>query len=186
MNNKKLTADIALIAMFTALITVCSWISMPFLGVPVSLQTFAVFLATAVLGTKRATASVLSYILLGLTGVPVFSGFNSGISAFLGATGGYLIGFIFAAMITGILIKKLPDKKLWKIISMCAGQIICYIFGMFWYGFIYLKSSETNVTLIFSLCVAPFIIPDIIKITAAAFLSDTVKKAVKKQKIDTN
>ena len=73
-NTNKLTVDIALTALFTAIICVCSWLSIP-MGVPVSLQTFAVFTAAAVLGAKKAVISVIIYILLGLSGLTVFTCF---------------------------------------------------------------------------------------------------------------
>ena len=109
-NNKNLTVDIALISLFTAIICVCSWLSIP-MGVPVSLQTFAVFTAAAVLGAKKSVISVVIYILLGLAGVPVFTGFRSGAAVVTGPTGGYLLGFVFAAIIIGTMTKKLPQKN---------------------------------------------------------------------------
>lgn len=184
MRYNKITVDIALIGMFTALITICSWISFPFLGIPASLQTFAIFITTNVLGAKKGTMSVLVYILLGIIGVPVFSGFKSGPSAIFSATGGYIIGFAFAVFVAGLLIKKLPDKNWAKAVSMGIGQIICYISGVIWYSLVFVKNDNVNLALTFSLCVAPFILPDIIKIVAALFLSNAVRRVLKKQNID--
>ena len=90
--------DIIYIGLFAALIAVCSQIQIPS-AVPFTLQTFAVFLCTGLLGGKRGTISVLVYILLGIEGLPVFAGFKGGIVSLLGLTGGYIIGFVFTALI---------------------------------------------------------------------------------------
>ena len=148
------------------------------MGVPVSLQTFAVFTAAAVLGARKAVISVIIYILLGLAGVPVFTGFNSGPTVITGPTGGYLIGFIFAAAIIGIMTSAFSQKK-WAVpVSMITGQIVCYIFGTVWYKYIYLGSDVSFVEALM-ICVVPFIVPDIIKLTASVILSKSVRKALK-------
>ena len=97
LSQKIKTTDIAFIAMFSAILAVCSWISIP-AAVPFTLQTFGVFLAVGVLGGKRGTLTVLTYILMGMIGVPVFAGFSGGIGCLLGSTGGYIIGFLFSAI----------------------------------------------------------------------------------------
>ncbi len=183
-NNKNLTVDISLISVFTAIICICSWISIPFLGIPFSLQTFAVFTCAAVIGAEKSIISVLVYILLGITGLPVFSGFRSGLSVLLGPTGGYLIGFIAAAFIIGITIKILPSYKISKILAMIMGQTVCYFFAAIWYRFVYIENA-VSFKEILSACVIPFIVPDIIKIIAAVILSDSVIRIFKKQNIDT-
>ena len=117
---KTKTRDLVFIALAAALITVCSWISIP-LTVPITLQTFAIFTVVGLLGMRRGTIAVLIYILLGAVGIPVFSGFKGGIGALLGNTGGYIIGFIFSALLTGALLK-LWGNKVWAlIVSMILG-----------------------------------------------------------------
>ena len=91
------TQELARAALFAALIAICSWISIP-TAVPFTLQTFAVFLALGVLGGKLGTLSVAVYLLLGAVGLPVFAGFQGGLGALLGATGGYLAGFLLTAL----------------------------------------------------------------------------------------
>ncbi|MBQ8782515.1 MAG: biotin transporter BioY [Clostridia bacterium] len=183
-DKRNLTADISLISVFTAVMCVCSWISIPFMGIPFSLQTLAVFVTASVLGSKKAVISVLIYICLGVIGVPVFTGFKSGASVLLSPTGGYLIGFIFAAGIIGLMIKLLPEKKWIKWLSMLTGQVICYIAGIVWYEFVYLDTA-VYIKEALLICVVPFIIPDIIKTAAAVILSDSVNRIFKKQNIDT-
>ncbi len=85
--------DMTLIAMFAAIMAVCSWISIP-APVPFTLQTMAVFLAVGLLGGKRGTIAVAIYILLGAVGLPVFAGFSGGLGTLLGLTGGYIFGFL--------------------------------------------------------------------------------------------
>ena len=96
--TKTKTYDLAYIAIFAVLIAICSWISIP-ATVPFTLQTFAVFMAVGLLGGKRGTIAVLTYVLLGAIGVPVFAGFSGGVGALLGNSGGYIVGFIFSALV---------------------------------------------------------------------------------------
>ena len=96
MNNKKFLTvqDMVLIAVFVAIITVCSFIQISVGPVPFTLQTFGVFVTAGILGTKRGTLAVIVYILLGIIGVPVFCG-AGGPGVIVGTTGGYITGFIF-------------------------------------------------------------------------------------------
>ncbi|MDE6385436.1 MAG: biotin transporter BioY [Eubacterium sp.] len=174
------TIDLAYIGIFAALITVCSWISIPLPTVPITLQTMGVCIASGLLGTKRGTLTVIVYILLGLIGVPVFAGFSSGIGVLAGATGGYIIGFIFTALIVGIMLKLL-GKKVWVyILSMIIGIAVCYAFGTAWF-MIYNNNKGDAVSLVMALgwCVTPFIIPDLVKIAVAAVLCRRLNKYVK-------
>ena len=91
------TRELAYTGILAALIAVCSWISIP-TAVPFTLQTFAVFLTLGLLGGRLGTLAVTVYLLLGAVGLPVFAGFHGGLGAFLGATGGYLVGFLFTAL----------------------------------------------------------------------------------------
>ncbi|MBQ1422124.1 MAG: biotin transporter BioY, partial [Firmicutes bacterium] len=97
-SNRLDTGDLALVALFAAVMAVCSWITVP-AAVPFTLQTMGVFLAVGLLGGKRGTISVLVYLFLGAIGLPVFSGFAGGLGYMMGATGGYIIGFLFSALI---------------------------------------------------------------------------------------
>lgn len=142
------------------------------------MQTFAVFTAAAVLGAKRSVVSVVIYILLGLAGVPVFTGFRSGVAVIMGPTGGYLVGFVFAAVIIGVTAKVFAQKKWALPVSMVAGQLACYICGTLWYEFVYLNNSVRFVEALM-VCVVPFIVPDIIKTTAAIILSKSAAKILK-------
>ena len=98
MNRQFRVVDLTYMAVCAALIAICAWITVP-AAVPFTLQTFAVFCVLGLLGGKRGTVAILVYILLGAVGLPVFSGFNGGIGALLGTTGGYILGFIFIGLI---------------------------------------------------------------------------------------
>lgn len=168
--------DMAYIGVFTVLITICSWISIP-TAIPFSLQTFAVFLAVSILGGKRGTTSVAIYVLLGAIGVPVFAEFTGGIGIILRNTGGYIIGFIFAALVMW-LTESMFGRKLWvQGISMVLGMIVCYAFGTAWFMFIYMRDTgAVGLSTVLGWCVVPFIIPDAVKIALALTLSSMLKK----------
>lgn len=175
--NSKIT-DMVYIGLSAAIIAVCSWISIP-LTVPITLQTMGVVLISGLFGAKRGTLSTLLYILIGAIGVPVFSGFKSGFGVLLGSTGGYIIGFIFTALIVGIVSDK--TNKLWALIlSMVVGILVCYAFGTAWFAVVYAKTNEpASLATILGWCVIPFLIPDTIKIALAAVLTNRLKKFVK-------
>ena len=170
------TREIAYIGLCTALIAVCSWISIP-LTVPITLQTFAIFLTVALLGLKNGIITVLVYILLGAIGLPVFSGFKSGAAVLLGTTGGYIIGFLFSAIVVGLILKFFGKSTLVMFISMIIGLIVCYIFGTIWFMIVYMKNTgDIGLVSVLSWCVIPFIIPDIIKIILAIILYKPLSK----------
>jgi len=166
-------------ALFAAIIVICSWISIP-LTVPVTLQTFAVFASVGLLGTYRGTLSVILYIMLGAVGLPVFSGFRGGFGILLGNTGGFVIGFVFAAFLSGAIIDHFGKKTIVLIIAMVSGLIVCYLFGTLWFVYIYTKTiSMTEFLSAVSVCVLPFIIPDALKIGAAIFIVRGVTEYIK-------
>ena len=89
----------ALCGLFSALLAICAWISVPLADAAVTLQTFGVFLCLGTLGGKRGTTAILVYLLLGAVGLPVFSGFRGGFEALLGTTGGYLTGVLVSGLL---------------------------------------------------------------------------------------
>ncbi len=143
-NNKMKPTDIALIAMFTSIMAICSWISIP-MAIPFTLQTFGVFVAVGVLGGRRGTLAVLVYLLLGLAGVPVFAGFSGGIGYLMGSTGGYIVGFLFSSVAMWIT-EFLLGRKGWALaLSMTVGLSVCYALGTVWFMAVYTKSSGYRV-----------------------------------------
>lgn len=170
--------DIALCAMFAAVMTVCAWISIPVLEIAFTLQTFAVCVALGLLGGKRGTISILVYLLLGLVGLPVFSGFGS-TSSLVGVTGGYLVGFLFSGLVYW-LITKLLGEKLWaQLVGMIVGLVVCYAFGSVWFYILYLNGGNAiTFATVLAKCVIPFLIPDGVKIALALLLTWRLKKYV--------
>ena len=170
--------NMILVALFAALIAVCSWISIP-AAVPFTLQTMAVFLAVGLLGGKLGSLCVLIYILLGAVGLPVFSGFQGGMGALLGTTGGYILGFLFSALLMWLMEHFLGRKAWVLIVSMILGLAVCYAFGTVWFRTVYLaKTGPVGWMTVLSWCVFPFLIPDGIKIALAFFLTVRLQKAV--------
>ncbi|QFJ55350.1 biotin transporter BioY [Pseudobutyrivibrio xylanivorans] len=173
------TLDIVYIALGAALITICSWISIP-TAVPFTLQTFAVFAMLALLGGKRGTLATLVYILLGAVGAPVFAGFSGGVGVLLGTTGGYIVGFILTGLIY-ILFEKFFKKTLvGEVIALVLGLVSCYALGTVWFMTVYAKSSGAiGVMTALGWCVFPFIIPDLIKLGLALVISRRVRPVIK-------
>lgn len=176
--SKSKTYDLVYIAVFAVLMAVCSWISVP-TAVPFTLQTFAVFMAVGVLGGRRGTMSVVLYMILGAVGVPVFAGMTGGIGILTGTTGGYIVGFLFSALVMWAM-EKLPGKKsVMQIVSMIVGLIVCYAFGTAWFMIVYSRANgAVGLATVLGWCVIPFIIPDIIKIVLAYGLSRKLRKFV--------
>lgn len=172
--------DIVFIGISAALIAVCSWISIPLPTVPITLQTMGVCLIAGLFGLKRGTLATVVYIALGALGVPVFSGFTGGVGIILGQTGGYIIGFIFTALIVGLASDKFKGRLLPLILSMVIGILVCYAFGTAWFAVVYAKSNEpASLLTILGWCVFPFLLPDAVKIAIAAVLANRLKKFVK-------
>lgn len=166
------------IAIFAVLMAVCSWISIP-AAVPFTLQTFGVFMAVSMLGGKRGTLAIVLYIILGAVGIPVFAGFKGGIAALLGNTGGYIVGFVFSALIMWAF-EKAPGKRSVTLpISMVLGLLACYIFGTVWFMYVYAKGAgAVGLTTVLAWCVIPFIIPDLVKIALAYVLSRRLRRYI--------
>ena len=170
------TRDIVYMSVFTAMISICSWISIP-ASIPFTLQTMGVFTTVGLLGGKRGTLTVLTYILLGAIGVPVFAGLTGGISVLLGTTGGYIMGFLLSALLMWGIETIMGRNQIVLAFSMIAGLIVCYVFGTAWFILIYTQHSGViGLSTVLGLCVIPFIIPDLIKIGVALFLTNRLKK----------
>lgn len=172
------TYDMAYIAIFAVLMAICSWISIP-MAVPFTLQTFGVFMAVGVLDGKRGSLAVLIYILLGAIGVPVFAGFSGGIGVILNTTGGYIVGFLFSALVMWGMEALLGRKPVVQIISMVVGLIVCYALGTAWFMVVYARNTgAVGLGTVLGWCVIPFIIPDLVKIALAFVLARKIRKYV--------
>ncbi len=176
--NRHHTRDMVYIAVFSALITICSWIAIP-TAVPITLQTLGVFLAVGLLGGRRGTTAVLTYILMAAVGLPVLAGFRGGIGALLSNTGGYVLGFLLSALLMWAMEKLPGNRMILSALSMLLGLLVCYGFGTIWFLALYARSGQsTAIGTVLATCVVPFILPDIAKIAAAIILTRRLKKHI--------
>lgn len=166
--------DMTKIAIFAALMCILGPLSIPIGPVPISLTTLVIYIMVYVLGMKRGVISCVIYILLGLVGLPVFSGFSFGPSKLLGPTGGYIIGYIFVVLIVGAIIDHWPEKYWLHLIGFIVGTAVLYAFGTAW--FIYLMKCTLAYAM--SVCVVPFIPGDLCKIVLAMLIGSQVRRAL--------
>lgn len=170
-------------AIFAALLAVCSWVSVP-LGVPVTMQTFAVFAAVLMLGTKCSMAAIAVWLMLGAAGVPVFAGFKGGIGVLSGVTGGYILGFLLCPIVAAGVRKLAGDnweRMCVKAAALAAGLLVCYAFGTAWFVVLYTRNTgEITVFDALKKCVFPFIAFDGVKIALALILEKRTGKLIKR------
>lgn len=183
-SGKSRTHDMVRAALFAALLCIIAPFTVPIGPIPVSLATYAVYLAGAVLGWKYGCASVACYLMIGLCGVPVFSGFTGGAAKLAGPTGGFLIGYIPCVIITGLTAdvirksvqsgRKVRFSAVWQAAGMIVGTAACYLCGLLWYMLLTGQTFREGL----AVCVIPFLAGDSIKIVCAAALSEIVRAAV--------
>ena len=173
------TVKMTLTGLMAALICLLGPFSVPvpFSPVPFSLCTMVIYFAVYVLGLGLGTCSVTIYLLLGLIGLPVFSGFTGGAGKLLGPTGGYLIGYLFIACISGLFIKKWGTSYTLQNLIICFfgmtfGTIVCYLFGTLWLSY----QLSLSFTTALSVGALPYIPPDILKMILALLLARSTKK----------
>ena len=170
MKTHKLTT----IGLLTAILCILGPIAivLPFSPVPVSLGTLGVLLVCLLSGAKNGTLCTMLYLFLGLAGLPVFSGFTGGVGRLLGPTGGYMLGYLFLALIGGHLAslwkKHLPLQALGLLIGMC----ICYLFGTLWLAY----QSNMRFEAALWAGVIPYVPFDVAKIGAAQVLSKAISR----------
>lgn len=167
--------NMAFCGAFAALLALCAWISVPMGAISFTMQTFGVLFALGLLGGKWGSISILVYLLIGAMGVPVFSGFQGGFASLLGATGGYLTGFLFSGLIFWLITAIFPGKKS-LLPTMAAALAGCYLFGTVWYAWVY--APGTSFASVLSICVLPYMIPDILKLSLAFFLTRKLSRFV--------
>ena len=177
-NQKIRTKQMVLIALMTAVTCVLGPLSipLPFSPVPISLTNFAIFLAIFVLGMKSGTISFIIYLLLGAVGVPVFSSFRGGFQVLAGPTGGYLIGFIFLALIMRFALDHFDRKLVPTIIGMIIGMAVCYAFGTVWLAKLLSLSFKEGLMM----GVIPYLAGDAAKIIIAAIVGPKLYGATQK------
>lgn len=168
--NKISIKDMAVIALITAVTCILAPLAIPIGPVPISLTNLVIYFGLYILGTKKGLISYVIYLLIGLIGLPVFSGFTGGAAKLFGPTGGYLIGFIPMAIIAGIFIHKFKYNIAFSMIGMILGTIVCYILGTAWLAI----STGMGAKAALMAGVIPFIPGDLIKMVLAAIIAPKI------------
>ena len=168
--------NMALCGLFAALLAICAWIAIPVGEGSITMQTFGVFLALGILGGKRGSIAIAIYLLLGMVGVPVFSGFQGGFGTLLGATGGYIAGFLFTGLLYWLITALCKQREIFRLLGMVIGLLCCYMLGTLWFYFGYLPESGLGLGALLLKCVVPYLLPDAAKLILAWFLSRRLRQ----------
>lgn len=174
--NMSRTKILVLTALMTACICVAAPFSVPIGPVPISLATFVLMISVYVLGAKMSLVSCVLYLLLGLVGLPVFSGFSAGAAKLAGPTGGYLIGYIFLILISGIFAEKSGFKAVWCVLGFVIGTAVLYAVGTAWLKI----STGTTVKAALLSGTVLFLPGDAVKIAAAVIIGSRLRRAIRK------
>lgn len=166
---------LAMTAVMAAVMCVLGPMSIPIGPVPVSFTNLVIYLALYILGWKRGTLSYLVYMLIGMVGMPVFSGYSGGMGKLFGPTGGYIIGFIPMALIAGIVIDKCRNRGV-QLAAMVVGTAVCYAFGTAWFC----VQAGYAVGAALGLCVFPFIPGDLAKIVIAMVAGPMIRSRLER------
>ena len=162
--------DICAAALMTALLCLLGPVTIPIGPVPLSMAGFGICLAGGVLGPGRAFFAALAYILLGAAGLPVFSGWSGGVIQLAGPTGGFILGYLPCAALSGLGKGGRGRTVLW----MAAGTLVMYALGTAWF----VLQTHTRMLSALSVCVLPFLPGDALKIVMAARTADRVERAL--------
>lgn len=169
--------NMALSALFAALIALCAWITVPAADIAFTMQTFGVLLVLGLLGGKWGGVSVLVYLLLGAAGLPVFAAFQGGLGVLLGGSGGYIWGFLACAGVYWLITALLGEKR-GRLPGMVLGLLACYVCGCLWYSLGYLGGGSIGIAAAFVKCVVPYLLPDAVKLLCAYLLAKRLKRFV--------
>ena len=175
------TKTMTLVGLFTALLCIAGPLSIPIpvSPEPLSLATLVIYFFSNSIGYKKGLLCCFIYIMIGLAGIPVFSGFSAGISKLAGPTGGYLVGYFFIAFFTGFFADKFPQSRKLQLLGMILGSICLQFLGTLWLAIL------TNTTLFQAAFsgVIPFLPNDILKIIITITLAPIVKKHIAQSQI---
>lgn len=170
-NTSQKTKKITETALMTALICILGPLSIPIGPIPISLTNMAIYFALYAIGTRQGIIAYTVYFLLGMAGLPVFSGFTGGISKVAGPTGGYLVGFFLMALIGGFFIERYYNNVIVSVIGMYTGKLGSATLGVLWLSF------STGITIKAAILsgVVPFLLIDLIKIILVAIVGKDLR-----------
>ncbi|MDR2492000.1 MAG: biotin transporter BioY [Coriobacteriales bacterium] len=184
MRSNSKTRSIALCGLSIALLTVGAFVTVPFGPVPFTLQTMMLLLIVLLLRPSEAVAAVGGYLALGAIGLPVFAGMRGGIAVLAGPTGGFLVGFLVAAAVVGLLRflferRSKPSRSavvrlVQDIAASAAASAVFYACGTLWFSFV----TGNSIAVALAACVIPFLLPDAIKAIAAILTAQPVRAAL--------
>lgn len=174
-NLKEKIHGMCLVGVMAAVTCVLAPLSIPIGPVPVSLTNLAVYLALYLLGMRLGVLSYLVYVLLGMAGLPVFSGFTGGLGKLLGPTGGYIVGFIPMGIIGGAVIDRFGNR-IAHFLALVLGTAVCYALGTAWFCLV----MRTGVIAALSQAVFPFIPVDLVKIALAVSVGPVIRARIDK------
>lgn len=176
-NNRTNIRNLTLIALMTAVTCILGPLTLPLpvSPIPLSLATFAIYLSVYILGMKKGTISCILYLLIGLAGLPVLSGFTGGVGKLLGPTGGYMIGYVVMALIAGFFIDQYPARPVLQFIGMILGTVSCYLLGTIWLGY----QAGISFAAALTAGVLPFIPGDLAKMVFSIFLGYHIRKRLR-------
>ncbi len=174
MKKKQTVKSMVLIGMMAAVLAVLSQVSIPLpLGIPLTLQTFAVALSGFVLGWKAGLVSTGVYLLLGAVGIPVFAGFKAGVSTLFGVTGGFLWGFLLLVALCGLAMGR---KHVISRFALCTGGLLlCHTCGVLQFAGV----SSTTVSAAFLTVSLPFLLKDMASVVLAYVVALAVRPGLK-------
>ncbi|WP_298200806.1 biotin transporter BioY [Desulfosporosinus sp.] len=163
-------------SMFGALTAAGSLITIPMQPVPITLQTLFTGLAGVLLGGYAGALSQVVYVLLGVIGLPVFSGGKAGLGTLMGPTGGYLIGFIVAAYVIGKMVEAKKELGLaWLGLSLVVGNLVIYTLGVAQLSLV----AHLSIPKALLAGVVPFLVGDVLKLVATALIGLKLRNQVK-------
>ena len=168
------TRDMVFTALFAAILAAVAPFSVDIGPVPLTFATLIIYLASIVLGAKRAVMAVLIYILLGGFGLPVFSRFQGGFHVIAGMTGGFLIGYIPLAFAVGFFADKFRGNVFIYAVGIVIGTILLYTVGVVWFMFL----TGNTLMAALAICVFPFLPGDALKAVAACAIAPKLRKAI--------
>jgi biotin transport system substrate-specific component len=161
-------------ALMAALTAVGAYIAIPIGPVPIVLQNLFVMLAGLLLGGRWGVISIGVYLVAGAVGLPVFAGGTGGVGKFVGPTGGYLLGYVPAVFLIGMISEKGRGRVIVDVLAMVAGSAIVYAFGVPWLKVI----TGMSLSKAMAVGMLPFLIGDIIKIAAAVPIARALRPMI--------
>lgn len=177
--NKKIVG-LTFTAIFAALLSILSVVSVPIGPVPITMSLLAIFIISMILRPKYSVTATLVYITLGAIGLPIFSGFRSGVQTLVGATGGFIVAYPLMALLISFAVVRL-GRKVW----VCAASgavslIVCYLLGTVWFMIV----ADSTFIAALTACVIPFVAVDTLKLVAACAVTAALEKTGVCRRID--